>query len=87
MSTRAGFTLIEVIVALTVGSLALLAGMAVLGFVSDRSIHSDDAVVGAIGGATQRATLVEWLSGARYRAVTGEEFVGMQQDEGGEIVD
>jgi hypothetical protein len=30
---------------------------------------------------------VEWLSGARARAVTGERFEGMQADEGGRLVD
>jgi hypothetical protein len=31
--------------------------------------------------------LVEWLTGARMRAPTGEQFEGMQSDEGGVMVD
>jgi hypothetical protein len=40
----------------------------------------------AVSGATQRGLIVEWLAGARLRAVTGERFEGMQNDEGGELI-
>lgn len=80
MKRRCGFTLIEVLVGLAVASLAMLAGMSALGFVSDRSGHAEAATVSAVGGATQRALLVEWLSGARFRAPTGEQFEGMDDD-------
>ena len=84
---RAGFTLVEVMVGLTVASLALLAGMSALGFVSDRSRHAEDATLAAVGGATQRALLYDWLAGARFRASTGEHFEGLPDDRGGELMD
>ena len=84
---RAGFTLVELLVGLTVASLALLAGMATIGFVSDRAAHAEDATRVAIGGASQRALLVEWLGGARFRAPLGEQFEGMEEDLDGEPTD
>lgn len=87
MKVRSGFTLIEVLVGLTVASLALLAGMSALGFVSERSAHAEAATISAVGGATQRALLVDWLAGARFRAPTGEQFEGMQEDLNGELTD
>jgi prepilin-type N-terminal cleavage/methylation domain-containing protein len=87
VSARSGFTLVEVIVGLTVASLALLAGMGALGFVADRSRHAEDAMLVTVGGATQRALLVDWLTGARYRAPTGEQFEGLPDDRGGELMD
>jgi prepilin-type N-terminal cleavage/methylation domain-containing protein len=87
VTRRAGFTLVEVLVGLAVGSLALLAGMSALGFISERSRAAEEAALIAIGGATQRALLVDWLGGARYRAATGEQFEGLQQEEDGELRD
>lgn len=84
---RAGFTLLEVVVGLTVASIALLAGMAALGNVSVRGEHASDATVAAVAGASQRALLVDWLTGAQYRAPTNEEFQGLEQDEGGTMED
>ena len=85
---RAGFTLVELLVGLTVASLALLAGMATIGFVSDRSTHAEEAARVAIGGATQRALIVDWLNGAQFRAnATGEQFEGMEEDLDGEPTD
>jgi len=84
---RPGFTLLEVLVGLTVASLALLAGMAALGNVSVRGDHAEAATVAAISGATQRALLVDWLSGAQYRSPTGVEFMGLEQDEEGNLED
>jgi prepilin-type N-terminal cleavage/methylation domain-containing protein len=80
---RAGFTLLELLIGLTVASLALLAGMSTIGFVSDRSVHAEEATRVAIGGATQRAMLVEWLNSAQPRSPTGEQFEGMEEDLGG----
>jgi prepilin-type N-terminal cleavage/methylation domain-containing protein len=87
MSGRNGFTLVEVLVGLTVASLALLAGMGALGFVADRSHDAEDTTLAAVSGATQRALLVEWLAGARYRAPTGEQFEGIQDERGGALMD
>jgi prepilin-type N-terminal cleavage/methylation domain-containing protein len=83
---RGGFTLLEVLVGLTVASIAITAGVLALGAVQDRTEHAEAASVAAISGATQRALLVEWLAGARTRATTGERFEGMQNDEGGRLV-
>ncbi|HSJ23643.1 MAG TPA: prepilin-type N-terminal cleavage/methylation domain-containing protein [Longimicrobiales bacterium] len=84
---RGGFTLVEVIVGLLVASIAMTAGMLALAGVQDRSAHAEEFSLAVSGGATQRAMLVEWLSGARARAVTGEMFTGMQADEQGRMVD
>jgi prepilin-type N-terminal cleavage/methylation domain-containing protein len=86
-SPRPGFTLLEVLVGLTVASLALLAGMLALGTVRDLGGQADGVARAAAAGATQRSALVDWLAGARMRAPTGEMFEGMQQDEGGRMVD
>lgn len=85
--SRAGFTLIEVIVGLTVASLALAAGFAALGFVQDRSVKAEEVTRVAVGGAAQRSMLLDWLAGARFRAPTGEQFEGMEADEQGEPAD
>lgn len=77
---RTGFTLIEVLVGLTVASLALMAGMAALGFVGERSRHAEAATLDAVAGATQRALLVDWLTSARFRAPTGEQLEGFPDE-------
>jgi prepilin-type N-terminal cleavage/methylation domain-containing protein len=87
LGARNGFTLLEVLVGLSVASIALMAGMLALGAVQDRSEHAEEASRTALSGATQRAVLVEWLNGARMRAVTGERFEGMKTDERGEMID
>jgi prepilin-type N-terminal cleavage/methylation domain-containing protein len=86
VAARAGFTLLEVLVGLTVASIALTAGVLALAAVQDRSVHAEGASMDAVSGATQRGLIVEWLAGARLRAVTGERFEGMQNDEGGELI-
>lgn len=80
MTMRAGFTLLEVLIGLAVASLVLLSGMAALGTVSGYADRAEAAANDAVAGASQRALLVDWLAGARYRAPTGEQFEGMQQD-------
>jgi len=80
-SARSGFTLVEAIVSLTVASLALAAGFAALSFVQDRADATDEAARTAIGGAAQRAMLVEWLENARASAPTGENFTGLQSED------
>jgi prepilin-type N-terminal cleavage/methylation domain-containing protein len=86
-AARGGFTLVELIVALVVAAIALTAGMLALGTVHDRSVHAEELSLGVASGATQRAMLVDWLASAAIRAVTGEQFEGMQADQGGRIVD
>lgn len=87
MRLRAGFTLVEVIVALTVASLALGAGFAALGFVRDRGLHAEDAARVAVAGATQRALLMDWLANARLQAPAGEQFEGTDAEESGVPLD
>jgi prepilin-type N-terminal cleavage/methylation domain-containing protein len=82
-----GFTLVEVVIGLTVASIALTIGAVALGAVHDRSEHADEVTRAAVSGATQRALLVEWLSGAHMHAATGERFEGMQTDQAGHIVE
>jgi prepilin-type N-terminal cleavage/methylation domain-containing protein len=86
-SGRAGFTLVEVMVGLTVAALALAAGFVALGAVHDRGEHAAEASRAAVAGAAQRALLVEWLAGARQAAPSGEMFEGAREDAAGEPVD
>jgi prepilin-type N-terminal cleavage/methylation domain-containing protein len=81
--SRAGFTLIEVLVGLTVSALALAAGFGALAFVHDRGIEAETSARVAVAGATQRALLMDWLMSARYRAPAGEQFNGEDLDESG----
>jgi len=83
LPSRSGFTLVEVIVSLTVASLALTAGFATLAFVQDRTDAAEAASRVAIAGAAQRATLIEWLESARADAPTGEDFNGAEDEDPG----
>jgi len=65
---RPGFTLIEVLVGMTVAAIALTAGFTALAFVSDRSDDAERASIAAIEGAAPRAMLADWLVGARLQA-------------------
>jgi prepilin-type N-terminal cleavage/methylation domain-containing protein len=72
-----GFTLMEVLIGLTVAALALTAGFATLGFISDSNDPVDEAASLALRGATTRNLLTEWLGEARYSAGRmGESFQG-----------
>jgi len=73
-----GFTLMEVLIGLTVAALALTAGFATLGFLSDSDEPVDVASALALRGATTRNLLTEWLGEARYRVGRrGETFQGL----------
>lgn len=75
---RRGFTLMEVLIGLTVAALALTAGFATLGFLSDSDEPVDVASALALRGATTRNLLTEWLAEARYRVGRrGETFQGL----------
>jgi len=79
-----GFTLMEVLVGLTVAALALTAGFATLAFISDSDQPVDVAAALALRGATTRNLLTEWLGEARYRAGRrGESFQGYDGEEWG----
>jgi hypothetical protein len=57
----------EVLIGLTVAALALTAGFATLGFLTDTDEPVDVASALTLRGATTRNLLTEWLSEARYR--------------------
>jgi prepilin-type N-terminal cleavage/methylation domain-containing protein len=71
-----GFTLMEVLIGLTVAALALTAGFATLGFITDTDEPVDVASALALRGATTRNLLTGWLDEARYR--TGRRGVTFQ---------
>lgn len=74
----AGFTLIEVLVGLAVGGIVVLAGFAALATVQDRAAHAKEASLEALRGASARATLVDWLDGARLQSSDlGVAFQGL----------
>ena len=73
-----GFTLMEVLIGLTVAALALTAGFATLGFILDSDEPVDEAASLALRGATTRHLLMDWLGEARYSAGRmGETFQGL----------
>jgi len=76
-----GFTLMEVLIGLTVAALALTAGFATLGFISDTDEPVDVASALALRGATSRNLLTEWLGEARYRVGRrGMTFQGLDDE-------
>jgi prepilin-type N-terminal cleavage/methylation domain-containing protein len=77
---RPGFTLVELLVGLTVASLALAAGFATLAMVRDRGEQAQAAARVAVGGAAQRALLMDWLASARFRVQQGQQFEGVDRE-------
>jgi prepilin-type N-terminal cleavage/methylation domain-containing protein len=76
-----GFTLMEVLIGLTVAALALTAGFATLGFITDTNKPVDVASALALKGATTRNPLTEWLGEARYRlGRRGLTFQGLDDE-------
>jgi prepilin-type N-terminal cleavage/methylation domain-containing protein len=67
-AARQGFTLVEVLVGLTVAALALTAGFTALSFVSDRSEEAERATLSILENAAPRDMLRDWLTGARLQA-------------------
>lgn len=88
LRSRDAFTLVELLVGLTVSALALTAGFAALSFVADRAKQAEAATVSALEGVAVRELLVEWLTGARLRAPgnTGS-FQGTDNEERGGLAD
>lgn len=85
---RQGFTLMEVLIGLTVAALALTAGFATLGFISDSDEPVDVASALALRGATTRNLLTEWLVEARFQAGRrGESFQGFDAESFGTPMD
>jgi len=84
MTTRRGFTLMEVLVGLTVSALALSVGFTTLAFLSDREGPVDRVSAVALRGATTRRLLIGWLSEARLQAYRrGPVFQGFDLEERG----
>lgn len=84
MTTRQGFTLMEVVVGLTVAALALSVGFATLAFLADREEPVDTVSAVALRGATTRRLLINWLSEARLQAYRrGPVFQGFDLEERG----
>ena len=82
-----GFTLMEVLIGITVASLALTAGFATLAFISDREQPVDRAAALALTGATTRGLLADWLGEARLRAPgRGEYFQGLDGNPSDDLV-
>lgn len=76
-AARSGFTLVELLVALTVAGIALAAGFGALASLQDRSEHALDATTAALEGAATRELLVDWITGARRGdGELGESFEG-----------
>ncbi|MEX1258844.1 MAG: prepilin-type N-terminal cleavage/methylation domain-containing protein [Gemmatimonadota bacterium] len=76
-SRSAGFTLVEMLVALTVAGIALAAGFGALTSLQDRSTHARDATTAALESAASRDLIVNWLVGARRGdSDLGEVFEG-----------
>lgn len=67
-AARPGFTLLEMVVAMAVGAVAIAAGFAALAMLQDRADLTEDTVVAALAGATTRHLLTDWLAGARVRS-------------------
>lgn len=83
-----GFTLMEVLIGLTVAALALTAGFATLGFISDTDEPVDLASALALRGATSRNLLTEWLGEARYQVGRrGVSFQGLDDEVFGTAAD
>ncbi len=76
-----GFTLMEVLVGLMVAALALTAGFATLGFITDSNEPVDRASAMALRGATTRNLLTEWLGEARFQVGRrGMSFQGLDDE-------
>ncbi len=76
-----GFTLMEVLIGLTVAALALTAGFATLGFITDTDAPVDVASALALRGATTRNLLTEWLGEAKYQTGRrGTTFQGLDDE-------
>jgi prepilin-type N-terminal cleavage/methylation domain-containing protein len=76
-----GFTLMEVLIGLTVAALALTAGFATLGFITDTDEPVDVASALTLRGATTRNLLTEWLGEARYQVGRrGTSFQGLDDE-------
>jgi hypothetical protein len=78
----------EVLIGLTVAAMALTAGFATLGFMSDSDEPVDRASALALRGATTRNLLTEWLGEAHQRqGRRGQAFEGWDLEDYGTPID
>ena len=73
MRARAGMTLIELLVALTITGLVLAAGYAAFSTIADRREAIAAITEEAVRAASVRATLSDWLAGARMDIQSSQE--------------
>jgi prepilin-type N-terminal cleavage/methylation domain-containing protein len=71
---RAGMTLLEVIVALTIAGSALASGAAVLGFLTDQQARAGTQAV--VSASAVRGAIRHWISEARLATEGDAEFRG-----------
>lgn len=74
---RSGMTLLELLVALVVTGIALVAGYAALSTVIDRRMGANAAIEQAARAASIRRTIVDWLAHGQLQFATG---TGVPQD-------
>lgn len=72
--SRSGMTLIELLVALTVTGLVLGAGYAAFSAIADRKQVIEESTEDAVRAASVRATLADWLAGARLDIQSDQEI-------------
>ena len=80
---RAGMTLLELLVGLTITGLVLAAGYAALASVADHRRRASEAAEEVARAAAVRRTLTAWLAGARLEPFQGgPEFRGVDGTDG-----
>lgn len=82
MTRRRGMTLIELIVALTIGAIAITAGYAAFATLVDHRAAVDDATRSTMRAYAVRHTLTDWLGSARLDATAPQlaAFRGLSGD-------
>lgn len=82
LRSTAGFTLVEVLVAVTVAGIVMVSGFGALAMVQERGDQAYSSTTSVIEGASARAQIVSWLEGARLRdSELDEEFQGLDAGE------
>ena len=81
---RPGMTLVEVLVGLTVASVALALGFGALTALGDNGRRADEAASAAIENAASRQILVDWITLARLRPEGNAEFRGIDGEVDGQ---
>jgi prepilin-type N-terminal cleavage/methylation domain-containing protein len=77
--TRRGFTLLELVIALSISAIAIAAGYGAFAFLVDRRADAETATRETMRSWGTRATLTEWLAGTRLDPQGGiaAEFKGL----------